>query len=90
VGKQSDLDVFSDVAFVPGKGYRRRELHEQYGGQRQGGISTPSDHPIIFLITGKSGHSTVTPTDSARTGATGTPVKARSATCRWCEGTRPS
>jgi len=26
-----------------------------YGGQQQGGISTPSEHPIIFLFTGEQG-----------------------------------
>jgi hypothetical protein len=41
--------------FVPGKLYRRTELHDQFGGQRQGGISTPAKHPYIFLITGDSG-----------------------------------
>ncbi len=35
--------------------YRRRDLHAQFGGQRQGGISTPQNHPLIFLITGESG-----------------------------------
>lgn len=34
---------------------RRRELHDRYGGQRQGGMSTPSDHPVIFLFTGEGG-----------------------------------
>ena len=42
--------------FVPGQMYRRREeIHEVYGGQRQGGISTPSKHPSIFIFTGESG-----------------------------------
>ena len=30
--------------FVQGKLYVRRDLHRSYGGQRQGGISTPSQH----------------------------------------------
>ena len=55
VGKHSDDDVFVKPIFVPGEVYRRRDLHEQFGGQQQGGISTPSGHPIILLITGKSG-----------------------------------
>ncbi len=41
--------------FVPGRTYRRRDLHAQYGGQRQGGISTPKRTNMIFLITGESG-----------------------------------
>jgi 5-methylcytosine-specific restriction protein A len=41
--------------FVEGRVYRRREIHEQFGGQRQGGISTPSSLPAIFLFTGRGG-----------------------------------
>jgi 5-methylcytosine-specific restriction protein A len=35
--------------------HRRRDIHEKYAGQRQGGISTPSDAPYIFLFTGDAG-----------------------------------
>jgi 5-methylcytosine-specific restriction protein A len=35
--------------------YRRRDLHELHGGQRQGGISTPAGQPFILLFTGSSG-----------------------------------
>jgi len=31
-------------------------LHEAYGGQWQGGISTPARFPLILLFTGESGH----------------------------------
>ncbi len=42
--------------FEPGRVYNRREdLHGHYGGQRQGGISTPADYPIIFLISTEAG-----------------------------------
>ena len=41
--------------FVKGKSYVRREVHERYGGQQQGGISTPADYPVIFLFTGEQG-----------------------------------
>jgi 5-methylcytosine-specific restriction protein A len=41
--------------FVPGQIFRRRELHSLYGGQEQGGISTPANHPFIMLFTGQSG-----------------------------------
>jgi hypothetical protein len=41
--------------FVPGQTYLRRALHAQYGGQQQGGISTPAKYPFILLITGHSG-----------------------------------
>jgi hypothetical protein len=45
----------TDVVFSPGRVYRRRDLHAKFGGQRQGGISTPARAPFIFLITGDSG-----------------------------------
>jgi 5-methylcytosine-specific restriction enzyme A len=35
--------------------YKRSEIHLQYGGQGQGGISTPADHNLILLFTGESG-----------------------------------
>lgn len=38
-----------------GKEYRRRDLHTQYGGQQQSGISTPSKYPFIFLFSGEKG-----------------------------------
>ena len=41
--------------FEVGEVYRRRELHERYGGQEQGGISTPSKHPSIMLFWGDTG-----------------------------------
>jgi 5-methylcytosine-specific restriction protein A len=43
------------VTFSPGHLYRRTELHKQFGGQRQGGISTPAKAPFVMLITGDSG-----------------------------------
>jgi hypothetical protein len=45
----------TDVVFSPGRVYRRCDLHAKFGGQRQGGISTPAKAPFIFLITGDSG-----------------------------------
>ena len=38
-----------------GQVYRRRDIHENFGGQRQGGISTPSVQPVILLFSGESG-----------------------------------
>lgn len=38
-----------------GQVYKRTELHDHFGGQQQGGISTPSQHSVILLFTGKSG-----------------------------------
>jgi len=42
--------------FEVGKVYNRRsEIHGPYRGQQYGGISTPSNLPLIFLFTGESG-----------------------------------
>lgn len=42
--------------FEVGEVYNRRDdLHARYGGQQQGGISTPADHPLIFLFTSETG-----------------------------------
>jgi len=41
--------------FEIGKECKRRVIHAQYGGQTQGGMSTPSSHPIILLFTGEQG-----------------------------------
>jgi len=35
--------------------YRRQDLHAQFGGQEQGGISTPRAHPFLILFTGAAG-----------------------------------
>lgn len=42
--------------FELGKTYKRRdEIHGVYGGQAQGGISTPTEVPYIFLFTSDAG-----------------------------------
>src|SRR3989304_472111 len=38
-----------------GEAYKRSHLHDKYGGQRQGGISTPLKYPFILLFTGGTG-----------------------------------
>ena len=35
--------------------WKRTEIHNLFGGQRRGGISTPSGKPYIILFTGPSG-----------------------------------
>ena len=47
--------VLMHTTFVQEQRYRRRDLHDRYGGQRRGGISTPAEHPMIFTFTGESG-----------------------------------
>jgi 5-methylcytosine-specific restriction enzyme A len=34
---------------------RRLDIHGKYGGQQQGGIITPSQHPLVVIITGEEG-----------------------------------
>ena len=42
--------------FAVGKEYHRKsEIHAVYGCQAQGGISTPKNHPFIFIFTSDSG-----------------------------------
>jgi hypothetical protein len=42
--------------FEEGKVYSRRaDLHAKFGGQQQGGIVKPSQHPLVIIVTGKEG-----------------------------------
>lgn len=42
--------------FKVGKEYKRKEdIHAIYGGQSQSGISTPKNHPVIFIFTSDTG-----------------------------------
>ena len=42
--------------FVVGESYSRaKDIHDQFGGSRQSGISPSKSHPFIFLFTGDSG-----------------------------------
>ena len=43
------------MELIKGKEYKRKVLHDFYGGQRQGGIATPREHPYIFIISSKRG-----------------------------------
>jgi 5-methylcytosine-specific restriction protein A len=46
----------NELGFERGRIYNRRdEIHEKFGGQGQGGISTPRATPAIFLFTGETG-----------------------------------
>ncbi|SFB38434.1 5-methylcytosine-specific restriction enzyme A [Lentibacillus halodurans] len=44
-----------NAPFEKGKQYQRRQIHQLYKGQQQGGISTPANYPYIFIFTGESG-----------------------------------
>lgn len=41
--------------FIVNQEYRRRDIHNQYGGNWQGGICPSSTHPFIFIFTGDTG-----------------------------------
>lgn len=41
--------------FVEGHIYRRQDIHDLYGGNRQSGISSSAKMPYIFIFTGSSG-----------------------------------
>jgi len=42
--------------FEKGRGYNRRaDIHGRFEGQRQGGIITPRQHPLVIIITGEEG-----------------------------------
>lgn len=44
------------MEFVPGCIYHRQnDIHQKYGGQGRGGISTPTGRPDVFLFTGDAG-----------------------------------
>ncbi|MGI6631678.1 MAG: NUDIX domain-containing protein [Bacillota bacterium] len=43
------------MSFQIGSIYRRKDIHDAFGGQRQGGISTPRDYPAVFLFTQDEG-----------------------------------
>lgn len=52
----NQLPTHARPRFVVGRIYdRRRDIHGPYGGQQQGGICTPRDHPFVFLFTGPGG-----------------------------------
>jgi len=42
----------TEPLFVPEQLYhRRRDIHARFGGQEQGGMITPANHKLIFLVT---------------------------------------
>lgn len=47
----------NQLPFIPNHIYNRRaDIHAQYGGNWQSGISPSREFPYIFIFTGKSGH----------------------------------
>ncbi len=43
------------LPFIPDHIYKRSVIHDQYGGNRQGGIAPSAKQPYIFIFSGKSG-----------------------------------
>ena len=43
------------MTFIKNKLYKRKELHDKFGGNRQSGICPSSVNPIIFIFSGNSG-----------------------------------
>jgi hypothetical protein len=41
--------------FIPNQLYKRSLIHDEYGGNRQGGIAPSAKAPYIFIFSGKSG-----------------------------------
>lgn len=41
--------------FTTGTKYRRKELHDQFGGMRQSGIAPSRQVPVVFIFTGETG-----------------------------------
>ncbi|QII27564.1 HNH endonuclease [Stenotrophomonas maltophilia] len=45
-----------ELPFEVGALYNRKEqIHAVFGGQQQGGISTPKEHPLVIAFTGEAG-----------------------------------
>lgn len=44
------------MQFRPGIACSRQEIHRLFGGQRQGGISTPVGHAVVLLFSNTRGH----------------------------------
>jgi 5-methylcytosine-specific restriction enzyme A len=42
--------------FILNQIYKRSQIHDQYGGSRQGGIAVSAKVPFIFIFSGDSGH----------------------------------
>ena len=43
------------LTFIPGQPIKRSEIHDQFGGNRQSGISNSANFPYIFIFSGAQG-----------------------------------
>ena len=53
---RQSFSILSEPHFIKNKVYRRTQIHDQFGGNRQGGISPSVANPYIFIFSGQSGH----------------------------------
>jgi 5-methylcytosine-specific restriction protein A len=49
------MNMFEQIPFIPGQHYKRADLHLQYGGNWQSGITPSRSFPYIFIFSGSSG-----------------------------------
>jgi hypothetical protein len=49
--------MIDQLPFIPGQHYKRADLHMQYGGNWQSGITPSRSYPYIFIFSGSSGSS---------------------------------
>lgn len=58
-GRIRRLDEYGMWLYLPrfdeGETYRRKELHDKYGGRRYSGIAPSAQYPFVFLFTGQAG-----------------------------------
>jgi hypothetical protein len=67
--------------FVPGREYRREDIHRLVGGQRQSGIVTPRGSRVVLLFSSPRGATMATGMGGAKTaGSIGTAVRGSTAT----------
>lgn len=45
------------MQLIPGREYKRTDLHVAFGGQQQGGISTPKENDVVMIFSGPAGES---------------------------------
>ncbi|MEX2362002.1 MAG: HNH endonuclease, partial [Balneolaceae bacterium] len=48
-------NALNKLPFIPGHIYKRSQIHDQYGGSRQSGISPCAEFPYIFIFSGAKG-----------------------------------
>ena len=76
--------------FQIGRVYNRRgDIHGRFGGQQQGGIVTPAQHPIVIIITGEEGSNTDMPIVTETTVYLNISVKGRLAICSFAREIAP-